>query len=75
MDYFGIFPFTQDREDFRMARLAEALNNIPQGRAIKDATWMFFMPDYLGDIQRQIEVDEEQRQINMELAWAARLGG
>ena len=69
MEYFSIYPFTQDREDFRMARICELLNNGVQGMALRNKTATFFMPDYLTDTT---PITDEQRQINAELAFAAK---
>jgi hypothetical protein len=69
MEYFSIYPFTQDREDFRLARICEMLNIGAQGKAFRDKTLSFFMPDYLTDRY----VNEEQAQIAAELAFAAKI--
>jgi hypothetical protein len=47
MEYYSVFPFPQDREDFRMARLAELINNVPQSLAYKNKGLSDFVPNYL----------------------------
>jgi hypothetical protein len=69
MEYYGIFPFPQDREDFRMARICEAINQTAKGLAMQQGSWKFFMPDYLRELDLQEVLD--QIDINREMAWAA----
>lgn len=64
MEYFTIYPFTQDREDYRMARILEMINNATQNLGFRNKTWEFFLPDYLG------VRDREQEQIDAEIAFA-----
>lgn len=68
MEYFGIYPFTQDREDFRTARILEMLNNSVQNLGFRGKTWEFFLPDYLGIRDRVAETEQEQ--INAERVFA-----
>ncbi len=70
MEYFSIYPFTPDREDFRTARLCEMINLNTQMLGFKDKSSEFFMPDYLTD---RILITDEQKQIAAELAFAAKL--
>jgi len=46
--YFSIYPFTQDREDFRSALLVTAIRNMA-GRTLKSLEGVEdHLPDYLG---------------------------
>jgi hypothetical protein len=72
MEYFTIYPFAEDREDFRMARILEMLNNSVQGLGFRGKTWEFFLPDYLGVRDRAAE--REQEQIDAEIAFANKYG-
>lgn len=67
-EYFRIYPFTQDREDFRNARLLEAINNHVQGKGFKDKDWRYFIPDYL---EIGIRPTPEQEQIDGEEAFTS----
>lgn len=60
MEYFKVYPFTQDREDFRMARILEMINNSTQSMGFKNKTWDFFLPDYLGMIDKAAIAEQEQ---------------
>jgi hypothetical protein len=67
MEFFSIYPFTQDREDYRMAMICDLVNMNTQGRAYRDAKPSSFAPNFLAE-----RVTDEQKQINAELAFAAR---
>lgn len=64
-NYFDIYPFTQDREDFRMSRILEMLNINTQGLGYKNKQWDFFIPDYLGT--KDITAISEKEQIAKEI--------
>mgnify|MGYP001618841512 CR=1 FL=1 len=59
-DYFNIYPFTQDREDFRMARICEMLNLATQHLGYKDKNFTFFMPEYLDYTPTPKRTEEEK---------------
>ena len=68
MEYYSIFPFPQDRADYRIAQLCELTNQIAKGNVRKYSSWKFFMLDPLGvyDLPALLE----QAEIQSELAFA-----
>ena len=71
MEYYSIFPFPQDREDFRMARILEAINNHLQSLGYKNKHLEFFLPDYLGTKVDNVN-STEREQIQAEIAFATK---
>jgi hypothetical protein len=67
-EYFNIYPFTQDREDYRIALLASVIYNT-SGKTFKKSMDMDkFLPDYL---KQKITVRKSLEQQKAEaLAWA-----
>lgn len=68
IDYHQIFPFDDDRADFRMAKTLEMLNSVAKGFVQKQGSWKFFMPDYLNEFNLAEML--EQRRIQQEIAYA-----
>lgn len=68
-EYYSMFPFPQDREDSRIALLAQTISNM-SGRSLKDSALRKiedFLPDYLGT--RKITIVEkslEQQRLEKE---------
>ena len=69
-DYYNIFPFPQERDDARAARLLEMMNLAAQGKAYKDAKFKDFLPDYLGDTSQQKSL---KQQADADKAFASKL--
>ncbi len=68
MDYHTIFPFDDDRDDYRTAITNENLTFIAKNQVRKYGSWKFFMPDYLNAYNLADIV--EQHEIATEEAWA-----
>lgn len=59
-EYFSIYPFTQEREDFRIAMLAELVNNSVQMKYFKGKSYKDFLPDYLGEFAPKEKTEEQK---------------
>jgi hypothetical protein len=64
MEYFEIYPFTQDREDLRTARLCATIANV-SGRVLTEPLGEeTFLPDYLGirtAKPKELTLEEQRR--------------
>lgn len=68
-NYFSIYPFTQDREDYRMARIIEMINLSTQNMGYRNKNFLYFMPDYLVEPKSEEQkLDEERRFVQMAIA-------
>jgi hypothetical protein len=70
IEYHSIFPYEGDRADYRMATLAELMNQIAKGNIRKFGSWKFFMPDYLGTLTDELKAIVDQADMAAEEAWA-----
>jgi hypothetical protein len=52
-EYYEIFDFPEERQDFQFAKLLEMLNTMAQHKYFKKAmSWRDFMPTYLGKVEK-----------------------
>lgn len=71
-EYFSIVPFTQDREDARVAQIAQTITNMA-GKELKRGIFMDigkFIPDFWNE--RDLSKKSEQAQIDAEKAFVAK---
>ena len=74
MEYFEIYPFTQDREDARVALLAQTIANM-SGKSLKKTMDIgMFIPNWLNDTESTTQRTLEQQKVADE-AFAAKLIG
>jgi hypothetical protein len=58
--FFSIYPFTQDREDYRTALLATTISNV-SGRMLQQLSDVdTFLPDYLHIAPREKTLDQQR---------------
>ena len=74
MEFFNIYPFTQEREDIRMARLYEMVNNIVPSKYYKNIkSFMDFMPTFTDTDRQQAKDRTLEEQIEADIAFGNKL--
>jgi hypothetical protein len=63
-EYFGTYPFSQDRQDMRFALLCQTVSNM-SGRTLKESAQRAiedFMPDYFGRRSPdKVSIEQQER--------------
>ena len=73
-EFFDIYPFTQEREDVRMARLAELINNIVPAKYYKNIkSFMDFMPIFTDADKQQAKDRTLEQQTADDVAFGEKL--